>query len=206
VVVIRGSREGVPRLFERLDRHRNQSAALRRVVDFVGYGYLSLWNHVFAFLPSYSLRLLIARYLYGMRIGKANLHRGVFLLSPWLIEVGNNVNVQMGCFLDGRGGLTIGNNVDLLPGVRLLTEEHDIDSPGYDTVKRPVHIGDNAIVGSWALVLPGVTISEGAVVGAGSVVTKTVEPYTLVAGNPAVKKRERCRDIGYELDFRRPFH
>ena len=198
--------EGGLRLFERLDRYRSQSATLRRIIDFVGNGYLSLWNHVFAFLPGYALRLLIARHMYGMRVGKANLHRGVFLLSPWLIEVGDNVNVQMGCFLDGRGGLTIGNNVDLLPGARLLTEQHDIDSAEYETVKRSVHIADNAIVGSWALILPGVTVSEGAVVAAGSVVTKTVEPYTLVAGNPAVMKRERCRDIGYELDFRRPFH
>ena len=45
---------------------------------------------------------------------------------------------------------TIGNNVDLTPGVRILTEQHDVDSPDYDTVKRPVVIDDHVVVGSWA--------------------------------------------------------
>ena len=47
---------------------------------------------------------------------RSNIHRAVTLLSPWLIRIGDNVNIQMGCFLDGRGGLTIGNNVDVTPG------------------------------------------------------------------------------------------
>jgi len=120
--------------------------------------------------------------------------------------VGDNVNIQMGCFLDGRGGLSIGNNVDVTPGVRILTEQHDIDSPDYATVKKPVAIHDNVVIGSWALILPGVTVGEGAVIAAGAVVAKSVEPYTLVAGNPAVKKRDRAREIRYRLDYRRPFH
>jgi acetyltransferase-like isoleucine patch superfamily enzyme len=188
-----------------LDRVR-QRPAFRSAIDFFGYLYLALWNHVFAKVPLYWFRHLVVRGLYGLKMGRSNLHRAVFLLSPWGITVGDNVNIQMGCFLDGRGGLTIGNNVDLTPGVRILTEQHDVDSPGYDTVKKAVHIHDHVVVGSWALILPGVVVGEGAVIGAGSVVTKNVLPYTVVAGNPAVVKRERRREIGYRLDYRRPFH
>jgi len=192
-------------LFERFDELRARPG-LRRAIDFFGYAYLAVWNHLLRYIPSYVLRRFFARHLFGLKMGDSNLHRGVFLLSPWNIRVGDNVNIQMDCFLDGRGGLDIGDNVDLTPGVRILTEQHDIDSPGYDVVKKSVVIRDNVVVGSWALILPGVTIEEGAVIGAGSVVVHDVEPYVLAAGNPAVTKRERSRSLAYRLDYRRPFH
>jgi acetyltransferase-like isoleucine patch superfamily enzyme len=188
--------------FERLRTHR----AAERVVNVCGYFYLSLWNHLLGRVPLYWFRHLVVRQLYGLRMGRSNLHRAVTLLSPWQIRIGDNVNIQMGCFLDGRGGLTIGNNVDVTPGVRILTEQHDIDSPDYATVKKPVIIHDHVVIGAWALILPGVTVGEGAVIASGAVVVKSVEPYTLVAGNPAVKKRDRARDLRYRLDYRRPFH
>lgn len=192
-------------MFQTIDRLRKHPAA-KDLVFFVGYFYLALWNHGFGRVPLYWFRHLVVRGLYGLRMGRSNLHRAVTLLSPWFITVGDNVNIQMGCFLDGRGRLTIGNNVDITPGVRILTEQHDIDSPDYDVVKKPVVIHDNVVIGSWATILPGVTIGEGAVIAACAVVVKDVEPYTMVAGNPAVKKRERKRDLRYKLDFRRPFH
>jgi maltose O-acetyltransferase len=192
-------------MFAALDRMRQRPVAAR-VINFVGYGYLALWNHVLGRIPSYPLRHFVLRRLFGLRLGRSNVHRAVTLLSPWLIRVGDHVNIQMGCFLDGRGGLTIGNNVDLTPGVKILTEQHDIDSPDYATVKRPVVIHDHVVIGSWALILPGVTVGEGAVVGAGSVVARDVPPYAVVAGNPATVKRERKRVISYRLDYRRPFH
>ena len=192
-------------MFRALERLRQHPAA-KGAINFVGYFYLALWNHLFSRVPLYWFRHLVVRGLYGLRMGRSNLHRSVFLLSPWHIRVGDNVNIQMNCFLDGRGGLTIGNNVDLTPGVRILTEGHDIDSPDYATVTKPVQICDHVVIGSWALIMPGVTLGEGAVVGAGSVVTRTVEPYTVVAGNPAVVKRTRRRQIDYRLDYRRPFH
>jgi acetyltransferase-like isoleucine patch superfamily enzyme len=188
--------------FERIRRH----PAAEGLVNFFGYFYLSLWNHLFGRVPLYWFRHLVVRHLYGLRMGRSNLHRAVTLLSPWLIRIGDNVNIQMGCFLDGRGGLTIGNNVDVTPGVRILTEQHDIDSPDYATVKKPVVIQDNVVIGGWAMILPGVTVGEGAVIASGAVVVKNVDPYTLVAGNPAVKKRDRARDVRYRLDYRRPFH
>jgi acetyltransferase-like isoleucine patch superfamily enzyme len=192
-------------MFTLLERVRH-TPGIKPLINFVGYGYLALWNHLFNRVPSYAFRYAVAKYLYGLKIGKSNIHMGVTFFSPWKIRVGDNCNIQMDCFLDGRGDLVIGNNVDLTPGVRILTEQHDIDSPDYATVKKPVLIGDHVVVGSWALILPGVKVGEGAVIGAGSVVVKEVAEYTLVAGNPAVKKRDRNRDIRYRLDYERPFH
>jgi len=58
--------------------------------------------------------------------------------------------------------------------------------------ERPIKICDDAWIGAKCIILPGVTIGEAAIIGAGSVVTKNVDPYTLVAGNPAkfIKKIE----------------
>lgn len=86
----------------------------------------------------------------------------------------------------------IGKNVCIGEDVRLITGSHDVTSPHFNLVTRPITINDNVWIATGAIVLPGVTIGEGAVVGAGSVVTKDVEPWSVVAGNPAkfIKKRE----------------
>ncbi len=77
-------------------------------------------------------------------------------------------------------------------GVKLCTASHDISSRTMELIHKPLRIGANAWVAGWAIVLPGVTIGEGAVVAAGSVVTRDVDPWTVVGGNPAkfIKKRE----------------
>jgi acetyltransferase-like isoleucine patch superfamily enzyme len=62
-------------------------------------------------------------------------------------------------------------------------------------------IGNRVWIGYGAIILPGLTIGEGAVVGAGAVVTKDVEPFAIVGGNPARKIGERARELNYRLDF-----
>ena len=189
-----------------LDKVRH-NAGLGKIIFFFGYLYLAFWNHLFNKVPSYVLRNNIAKYLYGLRLGsKSNIHFGVIFLSPWRIKIGDNCNVQMNCLLDGRGNLTIHNNVDITLGVKIFTEQHDINSPDYDTVKKEVVIHDNVVIGSYSLILPGVIINDGAVIAAGSVVPKDIPEYVMAAGNPAVVKRDRNRDINYKLNFRRPFH
>lgn len=189
-----------------LDKIRH-SPGLGKVIFFFGYLYLAFWNHLFNKFPSYVFRYYTAKYLYGLKIGKdSNLHYGVVFLSPWRIHIGNNCNIQMDCLLDGRGNLTIHNNVDITPGVKIFTEQHDINSAEYDTVKKEVVIHDNAVIGSYSLILPGVTINEGAVLAAGSVAPKDIPEYVMAAGNPAIVKRKRNSEIGYKLNFRRPFH
>jgi putative colanic acid biosynthesis acetyltransferase WcaF len=175
-------------------------------ISFVGYGYLALWNKCITHIPSYTVRYWAARLLYGLKIGRSTIHSNVRFLSPWNIRIGDNVNIQMDSFLDGRGGISIANNVDITMGVKILTEEHDIQSSKYDTVREPVRIADNAVIGSFATILPGVTIGTGAVIGSGSVVVKDVPVFEMHSGNPAVFKRKRNCEIEYRLYYRRPFH
>lgn len=87
----------------------------------------------------------------------------------------------------------IGDNVFLNTGVKILTASHYIDSPDFRGKVAPVTIQDRSWLATECLILPGVTIGEGAVVGARAVVTKDVPPYTVVGGNPAKILKERPR-------------
>lgn len=144
--------------------------------------------------------------------------KGVLVFHPENIEIGNNVYVGhnamlkgyykntmkigdntwigQGCFLHSGGGLTIGKFVGIGPLVKILTHAHKEEG-----VKKPillceqeykiVVIKDNCDIGIGAIILPGVSIGEGSIIGAGAVVTRNVEPYSVVAGVPAKLIRKR---------------
>lgn len=106
------------------------------------------------------------------------------------IEVGKNVSWNHGCYFDSKGGIKFGDYSIITEYVKIFTHSH---SEG-DHEKRTynaVNIGDYAKVYTAATILPGVEIKEGAIVATGSIVTKSVEPYTLVVGSPAKPMRER---------------
>ena len=110
--------------------------------------------------------------------------------------------INFGCYLDNRRGIIIGNNAGIAHNTKIYTLGHDLDDPQFKTKGAEVIIEDNAFIFSNALIMPGVTIGEGAIVLAGSVVTKDVEPWTIVGGNPAKKIRERSRMIDYKQIYR----
>jgi putative colanic acid biosynthesis acetyltransferase WcaF len=87
--------------------------------------------------------------------------------------------------------ISIGTQAVVSQGAFLCCASHDIASPTMELTYRPIVIGNNAWVAARAFVGPGVTVGEGAVVGACAVVTKNVDPWSVVAGNPAkfIKKR-----------------
>jgi maltose O-acetyltransferase len=85
--------------------------------------------------------------------------------------------------------------VSISPGVWILTDSHDMHDPSFPEILSPVKIGNHVWIGSRALILPGVTLGEGAVVAAGAVVTSDVEPYTVVGGVPARPIGTRSRNL-----------
>ena len=88
--------------------------------------------------------------------------------------------------LDGRSAeLIIGDNVDIAQETNIWTLEHDVNDDDHRIVPGQVIIEDHVWIASRVTILPGVTIGENAVVGAGAVVTKDVEPNTVVGGIPA---------------------
>lgn len=102
------------------------------------------------------------------------------------IHIGENVFINSGCKMQDQGGIYIGDDVLIGHNACLLTLNHVSDPESRaDMYPEPVHIEDKAWLGSNVTVLPGVRIGEGAIVAAGAVVTKDVEPLTVVGGVPA---------------------
>jgi maltose O-acetyltransferase len=122
------------------------------------------------------------------------------------ISLGNNVVVNRGVLLDGRGGLlTIGDNVDIAQEAVIWTLGHDPHDDYHRDKPGPVTIGDYAWIGHRAIIMPGVTIGRGAVVAAGAVVTRDVPPMTIVGGVPAKTIGVRRSKLLYRKFHRPPF-
>lgn len=125
---------------------------------------------------------------------------GVRLYDPNNIVIGEDCVVGEGVVLDGRDKLIIGDHVDIASEVMIYNSQHDINSDKFEAVSSPVAVGDYVFIGPRAILLPGVTVGEGAVIAAGAVVTKDVEPYTIVGGVPAKPIGERnIKNLKYRL-------
>lgn len=148
------------------------------------FGFLNL------FRTWYVNRLIFNAYLTDNSVVENN----VYLSDARNLRVGSGCQINENVFIQGS---FIGKNVLLAPGVSILSTSHNyieknklILEQGLSQVNIPI-IGDDVWIGRNAIVLPGVKIGNGAVVGAGSVVTKDVSPYDVVAGVPAKKISSR---------------
>ena len=114
--------------------------------------------------------------------------------QPWKLTMGEYacLGEDVDCYTVDV--IEIGDQATVSQGVKLCCASHDVSSPIMELTYAPIKIGANAWVAGWSIVLPGVTIGEGAVVAAGAVVTKDVPAWAVVAGNPAkvVKQRVLC--------------
>lgn len=104
--------------------------------------------------------------------------------------------IGQGCFLHGAGGIKVGRAVGLGPMVKILTSYHldgELSKPliFHQLEFGEVRIEDGCDIGMGSILLPGINVGEGSIVGAGSVVTRDIPPYSVYAGNPARLLRKR---------------
>lgn len=169
-------------------------------------GLLYFTNRWLAHTPSHLIRLFFYRYCLGFDIGEGS----YIFMEAWFdtiqhFTMGENSTINQKCRLDNRGGIIIGNNVSISAEVCILTADHDIQSSNFLGRTRPVKVEDYVFIGTRATILPGVTISKGSIVAAGAVVTKNVEPFTIVAGVPAKYIGIRRSDLQYSASYLRLF-
>lgn len=144
-------------------------------------------------LRGWHYRSLLERAGKGLRVAQ-----GVRINNPSLVSVGDNVYLGDGVQLYAwNERIIIGSNVLVAAGVRMITRKHgfgDIDRPISDQgyTNAPIIVEDDVWIGFQAVILPGVTLGRGSIVGAGAVVTRDVEPYSIVGGVPARTIRRRA--------------
>lgn len=129
--------------------------------------------------------------LFSELIGK-KVDKHFKLHPPFYTDCGKNIHIGKGVFINScctfqdQGGIYIGDNVQIGHSVTLVTLNHDKNPKKRRTLHpKPIKIGNNVWIGSGAIILPGVTIKDDAIIGAGSVVTKDVKNGCTVVGNPA---------------------
>lgn len=179
----------------RLLSHFVKGNILFRIIHAFLYEYYL--NSVMSHIPVWRIRKMSFNIL-GIKIGKETyIERKNFFISPKLITIGSYSHINRGCLLDARGTIIIGDNVSISHQVKLVTGSHEINSTDFHGVYLPIKIEDYVWLGIGCTILQNVTIGKGAVVCAGAVVTKNVEPYSVVAGIPARKIRERPHCLVY---------
>jgi putative colanic acid biosynthesis acetyltransferase WcaF len=136
-------------------------------------------------------RFLLRRF--GAIVGAhAHTYPSTRIYFPWNLRIGDWSAIGEEALIYNLGPVVIGQKATISHRAHLCAGTHDYTRPDLPLLKPPIAIGDQAWICADVFVGPGVTVGEGAVVGARAVVVKDVEPWTIVAGNPArvIKRRE----------------
>ncbi len=163
-------------------------------------------NYVICRIPSHSIRLLLYKRLMNFNIGKkSSVFMGCSFDFGKNLAIGDYTTINARCRIHNTGYINIGNSVSISQEVFIITADHDPNSEMFEGRIKGVSIDDFAWIGTRAIILPGVKIGKGAVVAAGSVVTRDVLPYTIVGGIPAKFIKNRPSNLNYQYCYRRLF-
>lgn len=146
------------------------------------------------------LRNQIIRLLFGFCGENVRVNQPIWVDYGCNIHLGTNSLINMNCTLLDTGSITIGDNTLIGPDVKIYTAVHPIsaeeriftDKTGHTAIRTrtaPVLIGNNVWIGGGVIILPGITIGDNTVIGAGSVVTKSIPANAVACGNPCVVKK-----------------
>ena len=139
----------------------------------------------------FSWRVFLLR-LFGAKIGHSvHIYPSAIIYMPWNLEIGNYSAIGEDALIYNLGKVTLGNNVTISHRAHLCAGTHDYADPTLPLIKPPIVLQDNVWVCAEAFVGPNVVITEGAVIGAAAVISKNVDAWSVMAGNPAVFIKKR---------------
>ncbi len=167
-----------------LDKYReSKNHRLRRLL------WLLVNCTLFRVSPSFVRNGLLR--LFGAHIGKSLVYRTVDIYDPANLSIGNMSCIGPYVEIYCKDKIVIGDNSVISQRVYVCTASHDVQSPVMALTTKPISIGNGVWVASRAVILPGADLGNGSVVGAGAVVAKRVDEWTVVAGNPATVVKQR---------------
>ena len=143
--------------------------------------------------PFHRWRRLVLR-AFGARVGAgARLYGSTRIWFPPNLTLGEGALLGPGVNCYNQGRIDIGARTVVSQGAHLCAGTHDINDPDFQLIAKPIAIGAQAWVAAEAFVGPGVSVGEGAVLGARGVAFRDIEPWAVYAGNPARKLKDRPR-------------
>ena len=161
-----------------------------------------LWNIVFGIFfrfspkPLHFWRTMLLK-IFGAELGKGvHVYPNVKIWAPWNLTLGDESGIANGAIIYSQGKVTIGKRCVISQGAHLVSGTHDYTLPGFPLVTKPIKIGDHVWIAAEAFIHPGITIGNGCVIGARSVVVKDLPEWMVCTGHPCVpiKKRELKND------------
>lgn len=176
-----------------LDISSNRSARKYELGELVRRVLWGIGIYLFWYSPRllYGWRRGLLR-AFGASVGQhVRIHPSATVFFPWNLTVGNWSSIGEGAMVYNLGPITIGEKVTVSQRAHLCAGTHDSSDPAMPLQKPPIEVGDQAWICADAFVGPGVTVSEGAVVGARGVAVNDVAAWTIVGGNPARKIKTR---------------
>lgn len=157
----------------------------------------AIWSLFYFFLFRYSLRIFHSwrRFLlriFGAKVGEGvRVYPKVSIWAPWNLELKKECVIGNGATLYSQGKITIGIRATVSPGAHLCTGTHDYSISGFPLFTKPIIIENYAWVAAEAFIHPGVTVGEGCVIGARSVVTKDMPAWMVCSGHPCLPIKRR---------------
>ena len=157
----------------------------------------ALWNACWLLLfrpsprPMHGWRNLLLR-VFGAKIARGcHIYPGVRVWAPWNLICLEQAGIGDGAILYNQAPITLGKCSVVSQGAHLCCGTHDYESPGFELITVPIVVGDHAWLAAECFVHPGVTIGEGAIIGARSVVLHDMPGWTVCAGNPCKPLKPR---------------
>lgn len=165
-----------------------------------------LLNELVCHIPVWTIRKAIYMF-FGMKIGKCSrIGINTKVISPNKIIIGTRSIINEECYLDGRGGLIIGNDCSISFRTTIITASHYGNSDSFSYYENTVQIDNNVWIGANAVVLDGTVLRDYTIIGANSVVKTKTEEKGVYVGNPLklIKYREIVSKyhINYKAYFR----
>lgn len=156
-----------------------------------------IWNLVYFLFfrcsprPFHSWRSFLLR-AFGAKIGRGvHVYPGVKIWAPWNLVIGDESGIASGVNLYNQGSITIGYRTVISQGSHLVAGTHDYRLTGFPLITKPINIGDQVWIAADSFIHPGVTIGNGCVIGARSVVGKDMPDWMVCSGHPCVPIKKR---------------
>jgi acetyltransferase-like isoleucine patch superfamily enzyme len=164
-------------------------------------------NHIICHVPSSRLRIFFYKNFLKIKVAYSNsFQMGCYIYnSDGIFEIGTNTIINRNCVLDRRGGLIIGQNVNIGPNTQIYTAYHDINDKNFCNLFGGVEVKDYAVLMTSSMVMPGVVVGKGSIAYPNTVLTKSTEDYGIYAGSPAKLIGYRSSDLDYNPTWNTKF-